>query len=251
MSRTTRVLGHRGASAYAPENTMAAFELAADQGADGLEIDIQPTRDGVVVVLHDDTVDRTSDGTGRVVDLTFDEVRALRFDRGFEDAYAGERIPSLAEVLDLVAARDLYLNIEVKGHDGRYATLAAEAARTVRERGLVDQVIFSSFHHTSMAELKREHPDVATALLHMMDLHEIGEYGRRAGADALHPGYLGLSPLMVHQAREAGLAVNGWTMPQPFTSVTEVQQIADMLDLGLDAVITNVPDVCVAMADAR
>lgn len=235
--------------AYAPENTIEAFELAAEQGADGMEIDIHATRDGVIVAIHDDTVDRTSNGTGRVSELTFDELRSLDFGTGNPGDYAGARIPTLDEIFELVERRDLVLNIEVKDiyrHDDAYGELARRAADEVLRRGLVEQVFFSSFNHTSMAELKSSHPDVKTGLLHMMSLHEIGNYAATTSADAIHPAQLAVTPETMAQARAADLRVNAWTMPVPFSSLSESEQVEQLLAAGVDSIITNIPDVAVA-----
>jgi glycerophosphoryl diester phosphodiesterase len=248
------VWGHRGAMAYAPENTLEAFELAVRQGAAGMEIDIHTTSDGEIVVIHDESIDRTTSGSGLVSEMTLAEVRGVYANTGFESQYPDARVPALADVLDVVERDGLQLNIEVKDiftHDASYATIAGRAADMVRERSLVDQVIFSSFNHTSMARLKAEHPEQRTALLLMMDLYQIGRYARTTGADAIHPGFLGLSESTVESARAEGLAVNAWTMPPPFTAVSERDQLQRMIDLGVDAVITNIPDVAVELATAR
>ncbi|MBH0109499.1 hypothetical protein I6E81_04915 [Salinibacterium sp. NG22] len=249
MTASPLILGHRGAMAYAPENTLEAFELGANLGADGMEIDIHATSDGVIVAIHDDTIDRTSNGTGRVSELTFSELRRLDFGTGNPGDYAGALIPTLDEIFDLVERRSLVLNIEVKDiyrHDKAYGELARRAADEVLRRGLVEQVFFSSFNHTSMAELKLSHPDVRTGLLHMMSLHEIGNYAATTGADAIHPAHLALTPETMRQARAANLAVNAWTMPAPFSSRSEAEQIDDLIAAGVDSIITNTPDIAVA-----
>ncbi|MGZ0212993.1 MAG: glycerophosphodiester phosphodiesterase [Actinomycetales bacterium] len=253
MTTTPLILGHRGAMAYAPENTLEAFELCADQGADGMEIDIHTTRDGVIVAIHDDTVDRTSNGTGRVCDLDFAELRQLDFGSGLPGDFAGAHIPTLEEILDLVARRDLVLNIEVKdiyGHDDAYGELARRAADEVLRRDLAELVFFSSFNHTSMAQLKQSHTAVRTGLLHMMPLHEIGNYAATTNADAIHPAQPAATPETMRQAREANLTVNAWTLPAPFSSLSEVEQIDELLAVGVDSIITNTPDIAVARRSA-
>ncbi|GHD79428.1 glycerophosphoryl diester phosphodiesterase [Salinibacterium amurskyense] len=253
MTASPLILGHRGAMAYAPENTLEAFELGADQGADGMEIDIHATKDGVIVAIHDDTIDRTSNGTGRVSELTFAELRRLDFGTGNAGDYAGALIPTLDEIFDLVERRSLVLNIEVKDiyrHDATYGELARRAADEVLRRGLNEQVFFSSFNHTSMAQLKISHPDVRTGLLHMMSLHEIGHYAATTQADAIHPAQLAVTPETMEQARAANLRVNAWTMPAPFSSLSETEQIEQLIAAGVDSIITNIPDVAVAQRAA-
>ena len=243
------ILAHRGASAAAPENTLVAYELAIEQGADGLEIDVHPTRDGHLVSIHDDSVDRTTDGRGRVTELTLAEIRQLDAGSGFSPDFRGVPVPTLDEVLDLTARHGLVLNIEVKDiyrHDAAYDGAAEATAEAVLARGLAEQVVFSSFNHTSMAELKSRHPELTTGLLMMMPLHEVGAYARTTGADALHPALAALTPALITQAREANLAVNAWTIAPPFSPLPEEEQLRAMWAAGVDAVITNIPDVAVA-----
>ena len=235
-----KILAHRGASAYAPENTLEAFSLAVEQKADGLEIDIHLTKDGEIVVIHDDTIDRTSNGKGDIMDYTLDELKAFRFNNGFAEQYPAAQIPTLREVLELVKEHGLYLNIEVKdilSKAEQYAGLGNAAAELVREYGLSESVIFSSFNHSSMVRLKESCPDMQTALLYIAGLYEGGRYALMTGADALHPLYIGVNRELVEEARAAGVQVNAWTVNDP-------HHIRMMLEAGVDAIITDRPDVC-------
>ncbi|UQZ36817.1 glycerophosphodiester phosphodiesterase [Paenibacillus sp. PK3_47] len=235
-----KILAHRGASAYAPENTMEAFRLAVEQQADGFEIDINLTKDGEIVVIHDDSIDRTSDGKGDITEYTLGELKQFNFNKGFEERYAAAQIPTLREVLELVKAHDLYLNIEVKDILSKmnlYAGLGSAAAELVREYGLTENVIFSSFNHTSMVKLKEEYPDMRTALLYIAGLYEGEKYAKMAKADALHPVFFGVNRTNVEQAQAAGIQVNAWT-------VNEQEHIRMMIDAGVDGIITDRPDVC-------
>lgn len=235
-----KILAHRGASAYAPENTMEAFLLAVEQRADGFEIDINLTKDGEIIVIHDDSIDRTSNGKGDVMDYTLAELKAFNFNARFEDKYPQAEIPTLREVLQLVKEHDLYLNIEVKNILSKtdlYAELGSMAAAMVKEFGLENNVIFSSFNHGSMVKLKEAYPEMKTALLYMAGLYKGGEYAKMTRADALHPLFFGVNPEMVEDAHEAGVQVNTWT-------VNEVSQIRLMIEAGVDAIITDCPGVC-------
>lgn len=238
-----KILAHRGASAYAPENTMEAFRLAVEQQADGFEIDINLTKDGEIVVIHDDSIDRTSDGKGDITHYTLSELKKFNFNKGFEDQYATAGIPTLREVLELVKEHDLYLNIEVKDILSKmnlYAGLGSAAAELVREYGLTENVIFSSFNHASMVRLKEEYPEMRTALLYIAGLYEGEKYAKLANADALHPVFFGVNRSNVEQAQAAGIQVNAWT-------VNEQEHIRMMMDAGVDAIITDRPDVCFTM----
>lgn len=236
-----KILAHRGASAYAPENTMEAFRLAVEQQADGFEIDINFSKDGEIVVIHDDSLDRTSDGQGDVTAYTLNELKAFNFNKGFAEKYPAARIPTLREVLELVKEHGLYLNIEVKdilSKTEAYAGLGSAAALLVREYGLAEQVIFSSFNHASMVRLKEEFPEMKTGLLYIAGLYQGAEYARLAQADALHPVFFGVNRENVEQAHASEIQVNVWTVNEP-------EQIGLMLAAGVDSIITDRPDVCI------
>ncbi|MEK8128865.1 glycerophosphodiester phosphodiesterase [Paenibacillus filicis] len=242
-----KILGHRGASGYAPENTMEAFRLAIQQQADGFEIDIHITKDGEIVVIHDDTIDRTSNGSGNVPDFTLAELKQFNYNAGFEHMFPVAEIPTLKQVLELVKTHNLYLNIEIKDimtNTGKYDGLNLAAARLVEEYELVDQVIFSSFNHNSMAELKESYPEIKTALLHFSKLYKGEAYAKSAKADALHPLFSVVDKSIVEQAHQAGIQVNAWT-------VNQEADIERMIEAGVDAIITDYPDVGYRIRESR
>ena len=142
----TEIWAHRGASAYAPENTIPAFQMAIDQGAQGIELDLQRSADGVLVAVHDETISRTSSGFGRVVDLTFDEMRRCDFSNGFI-GHRNVRIPTLSEVLDLVRPTNLSLNVELKNSVELYPDIELEAA----DRALVTADRVTHWHRRGWA----------------------------------------------------------------------------------------------------
>ncbi|SDL10554.1 glycerophosphodiester phosphodiesterase [Tessaracoccus oleiagri] len=229
----TKIWAHRGASAYAPENTLPAFELAIAQGADGVELDVQRTADGHLVVVHDETVDRTSDGTGRVVDLTVAELRRLDFGDG-------ARIPLLDEVLRLCAPTGMVVNVELKTSIELYPGIEQEARDVVEAAGMGERVVFSSFNHYTLAGLRGQVAPERLGLLFADGIHEPWEYARRFGAGALHPGlHLLQLPGYVERAHEAGLLVHVWTVNDP-------GHMALVAAAGVDAVITNHPDAAAA-----
>nr|WP_317890204.1 glycerophosphodiester phosphodiesterase family protein [Paenibacillus sabuli] len=155
-------------------------------------------------------------------------------------------MPTLREVLQLVKARGLYLNIEVKdvmGKREQYRDLALRAAELVEAGGTTEQVIFSSFNHTTMVRLKQAYPHMKAGLLHFAGLHLAGRYARSAGADALHPLYIGVNEDMIREAHAAGIAVHAWT-------VNDRPELGRMLACGVDAIITDVPDVCAEVKGA-
>ena len=237
----TKILAHRGASAYAPENTLPAFELALEQGADGFELDVHLTRDGEIVVIHDETVDRTAKGEGRVVDLTLEELRKLDFSAGL-DGYANCTIPTLREVLELVVGTDKFVNIELKNNIEPYVDLPQKLDALVAGLNLAGQVIYSSFNHYSVRDIIAGGTPVPVGVLHQDMLVEPWEYAVKLGAQALHPHYglVAVNADYVPQSHEAGLQVNVWTVNDP-------GHIALMLQDEVDAVITNHPDVAVGL----
>lgn len=229
------IWAHRGASAYAPENTLPAFQLALDQGAQGLELDVQRTADGVLVVVHDETIDRTSNGFGRVVDLTVDELRRCDFSNGFI-GHRNVRIPTLMEVLDLVAPTDASLNVELKNSVEPYPGMELEAAAMVANAGLTDRVLFSSFNHLTLANLRGVVSPSHIGVLYSDGLYNPWQYARWLGAGAIHPDWQALrQPDYVWLAHEAGVKVNVWT-------VNEEEDMAHAIEIGVDAFVTNFPD---------
>lgn len=145
------VFGHRGASAYAPENTLPAFALAIEQGADGVELDVHLTRDNELVVIHDEDVRRTTNGTGLVKDYTLAELQALCADNGMS-GFAEARIPTLQQVLDLIKPSNLLVNIELKTGILWYDGIEEKALHLVEQMGMQERVIWSSFNHYSVGK---------------------------------------------------------------------------------------------------
>ncbi len=233
----TFVWAHRGASGYAPENTLEAFEKAVEMGADGIELDVHMTKDGKVVVIHDEKVDRTSNGTGFVKDFTCQELKTLDFSCGME-GFKNVRIPTLKEVLGLLRGTNLKLNIEIKCDRVIYPTICEELHKIVGQMGMEDRVIYSSFNHYMLAKMREINPEAKIGLLYDCAIINPWEYATRIKAEAIHPHYL--IPLYVRDTvemcHENGVAVNVWTPNDADT----IQMLAD---IGVDAVITNYPDV--------
>lgn len=229
------VYAHRGASGVCPENTMAAFRKAVEMGATGIETDVQMTRDGVLVLLHDEQLDRTTSGKGLLAQRAWDEVRGLDAGSWFNDTFAGEPVPALAELLELVKESGIRLNIEIKSGVVLYPEIEAKTIEAVNRHGVSGQVIFSSFNHYSLMECKRLAPDIPTGILYMAGLVDPWLYARHVGADALHPLFYGVRPELVAGAHAAGLAVNPWTVDDPVI-------IAGLIQSGVDGIITNHPN---------
>jgi len=225
------VLGHRGASHAAPENTLAAFRQAADVGADGVELDVHLSRDGVPVVIHDDSVDATTDGAGLVRALTLAQLKALDAGVRFDASFTGERIPTLEEVLAEVGAR-LLINIELKAD--QTAALVPAVVGLVKRMGMAKRVWFSSFKPYALYRARALAPEIPCGLL----------YGPLSlGAlllkpftphEALHPYKDLLTERSVRRAHKRGLRVFTWTLDDPVVA----RQFAVW---GIDGIITNEP----------
>jgi glycerophosphoryl diester phosphodiesterase len=237
------IYAHRGASGDAPENTMAAFRLALEQGAEGIELDVQLTADGKLVVIHDETLDRTTTGRGPVADHPYDRIRRYDASYGF-DAYSGEPVPLLSEVLDLLQPASLELNIELKNGILPNEGMEEAAVRMVREYGMERQVVFSSFNHYSVVKLLRLAPEIETAILYDAHLYRPWDYAAGLGAGALHPWFHSVDAGIVTGAHEAGLKL------RPFTVNGDADFIR-MMESGVDAVITNYPAKLKALRDSR
>ena len=237
MSTTKHPLiwGHRGASGHAPENTLPAFKMAADLGADGVELDIQQTKDGVIVVCHDETIDRTSSGAGWLKDFTFEELRRLDFSNG-NAAYEDVKIPTMEEVFYLLAPTGLTINIELKTGIIFYENIEEKILDLTKKMGWEDRVIYSSFNHYSVRKIKELDPGAKVGLLYGDGPIDMPGYGRRLGADALHPAFYNLQyPDYMEDCRRYGLDVNVWT-------VNSTADLMQCREYGVNAVITNYPD---------
>lgn len=233
------VQAHRGASAYAPENTAPSFRLAVEMQADGVENDIRMTKDGVCVLSHDHCINRMSTGEGNVADMTYDEL--LQYDFGIKtgEQFKGTKITTLYEFLDIVSGMRV-VNIELK-------ELPADADKdytfkylyeALEKYGCIERTIISSFDHVSLKALKEAHPDLRTALLygHAMTPEQTVEFVRKYKADIIHPQLYCINKEIVDACKAEGIEINVWT-------VDAEQDIRHAMELGVTGIITDVPDV--------
>ncbi|MGQ9516894.1 MAG: glycerophosphodiester phosphodiesterase [Anaerolineae bacterium] len=232
------VFGHRGASAAAPENTLAAFELAAEMGADGVELDAQLSQDGEVVICHDFFVDKTTNTHGRVDSFTAAELRALDAGSWFSPAFAGQYIPTLRELFERLGRRLLF-NVELKSESLRDNGLERRVAGLIHDFDLYDRVIVSSFNPAALWRMRRLDPRIDLGLLYY---DEQPLHLRRAWAryiipfQAMHPYYPMVDEQYMTWARRRGYKVNVWT-------VDDEEEARRLLRLGVNIIITNHPDV--------
>ncbi|KLU60243.1 putative glycerophosphoryl diester phosphodiesterase 1 [Peptococcaceae bacterium CEB3] len=231
--KRVKVLGHRGAAGTAPENTLPAFEKGLEYGVDGFEFDVQLTRDGEVVICHDERVDRTSDGVGWLKDFTLKELKALDFGVRF-----GRRaeIPRLNELLSLLEGRDLLLNVEVKSSFlVEYPGIVDKVVELLAEYRVLPRSVLSSFDHRVVAEVIRKYPQVATGLLYSSGPLQPWLYAKKIGAGNLHPHFAFVDPELVRESHARGIGVNVWTVDEPWV-------MEKMAAAGVDWVITNYPE---------
>ncbi len=230
----TVLYAHRGASGAAPENTMAAFRAAALQQADGIELDVQLSRDGEVVVCHDERVDRTSTGRGLVKDLTLAALKAMDFGSWFAPQYAGETIPTLAEVAAWIAPTPMSLNIEIKNGPILYDGIEEKVAEIIDAFALKERVIVSSFYHPSLIKIAGLCPGVRTGALFAARPVDPLAFAQQTGAAYLHPCRENLDEGWVLQAQERGIGINVWT-------VNTEEEYALVAPFAVDGLFTNEP----------
>jgi glycerophosphoryl diester phosphodiesterase len=230
------ILAHRGASAYAPENTLAAFKLALEQSADGVELDAMLCADGDVVVIHDNRVDRTTDGSGTVAEMTLAELRQLDAGSWFSDEFKGERLPTLAEVFEAVGNVTI-INVELKNYASLWDNLPNKAVELVRAHGLTKRVFFSSFNPIALIKSQRSAPEIPAGLLAMPGRSGAlarSYLGRLIPHQALHPEFTDVTPQMIARAHRSGRLVNTYT-------VDEAEDMRRLFEWGIDSIITDNP----------
>lgn len=227
---------HRGASGVCPENTMAAFRRGLELGATGIETDVQLTADGKLVLIHDEELSRTTDGSGFVKDKTLAELKALDAGSWFGAKFRGERLPALEELLELLQDTDTVLNIELKNTTFLYPGMEEKVIAAVREFGMSSRVVLSSFNHYSLVTCKALAPDIRTGILYGDGLYRPWDYAATVGAEALHAYHYAVLPEFVAEAAEHGVRYH------PFT-VNEPQRMKELMKAGVAGIITDYPDV--------
>ena len=236
------IFAHRGARKVAPENTLPAFEAATRSGADGVELDVQYSSDGHLVVIHDLTLEALTNGTGRVTAQPLSALRALDAGSHFGPRFAGTRIPLLREVLDLLQGK-LLVNVELKVPDSAGASMGADVVADVRSHGMVDQVVISSFNPFALRRAKHAGPEIECALLVAHDLPGWMRWGltrRYSRADGIHPEASMVDAAYIDWATKARLPVRVCT-------IDDEAEIRRMIALRVDAVITDISDLIVEM----
>lgn len=236
----TKIFAHRGASGYAPENTLEAFQLAIEQGAEGIELDVQMSCDGHVVVAHDETLQRVTGVNGYIKDYSLEELKQLSFDNGMEK-YKGIQIPTLQEVLELVKPYGIEVNIELKTGEYWYPDIEQKTVQIVNQTGMINQVIYSSFNHYSVQKIKELQPQAQTAYLYSDVYLNVEQYAKQTGVDGIHPAVYHVKMAdFAQKYKESGCKVRIWTVNDPDDMKQFIQQ-------DWEAIITNYPDKALAI----
>ncbi|QNO15595.1 glycerophosphodiester phosphodiesterase [Alkalicella caledoniensis] len=232
----TRIIAHRGASGGAPENTMSAFKKALDMGSHGIETDVQMTKDGVLILCHDETVERTTNGKGFIKDFTYSELRKLDAGIKFSEEFKGEKIPTLEELLQLLSGKEIILNLELKSGPIFYPDIEAKVLELLYKYNYTDNSVISSFNHYSLVELRKLDEDIRLGVLYMSGLYQPWKYAKDLGANAIHPYLYSLAPEIIKGAKLNNMPITVFTVDDP-------KMIRNFIKAGVEQIITNYPDV--------
>lgn len=237
------VISHRGANKEAPQNTLPAFKRSLEIGVDGFETDIHLSKDGVPVVCHNYTIDETSDGEGKINDLTLEELRSHDFGSYYNEKFKGTTLPTLEEFLALCENADIQImNIEIKPPlDGNMA-IVEKTITAVKEHGLFGKLLISSFDPNVLVECKKIDSECKTGFLYAPNkvffykqmLFGYVKFAKKIKADYLHPHYFAVTKSYVRKLHKNGIGVNPWTVNKP-------DDIRRMLKMGVDGIITDLP----------
>lgn len=230
------IFAHRGASLYAPENTLAAFELAVSQKADAIELDAKCCSDGEVVVIHDGTVDRTTNGSGKVLDLPLHALKELDAGSWFDSQYHSEYIPTLVDVFETVGQK-IFINVELTNYASPRDDLPEKVCELVRQYGLVKNVLFSSFNPLALFKAHKQLPDVMLGLLALPGIRGAWArswLGKFVPHQALHPEVADTTPILIQKHHRISKRVHVWTVNKP-------DKIERLYRWNVDGIFTDDP----------
>src|SRR5690625_99436 len=239
----TKIYAHRGSSGTHPENTMIAFKEAERVGADGIELDVHYTKDDELVVIHDNTVNRTTNGKGLIRSMTLAELMELDAGKFFSRKFKGEKIPRLEEVLDWFQTTNLLLNVELKYVAIDYVNFEEKVLEELEKRDLLDRVVISSFNHDGLKKINGLNSKVETAILYMERLYEPWNYARTVGANAIHPYIDGVDPQLIAASEKSGCPVRVFT-------VNDEKMLGGLIQVGSSGVITGFPERAIAVRES-
>ncbi len=238
-----KIISHRGANRAAPQNTLPAFEKAFEMNADGIETDVHLTADGVPVICHNYKIDETSNGRGEIRKMNLDVFKQFDFGSYFSYDFEGTKAPTLDELLSLCETKDFeILNIEIKPSLEHDVSVVRKTVNAVKEHGLYDRLLISSFSSHMLVEAKKADRNTRTAYLYSPDRKEAyrmmfraGKFARELGCEALHPQICYVNKSYVDAVHREGVKINVWT-------VDKEKDIIRLAKMGVDGIITDVPD---------
>lgn len=231
----SKIFAHRGFSGYYPENTMLAFKKAIEIGVDGIELDVQLTKDNTVVIIHDETIDRTTNGDGLVKSYTYNELK--KFDASFKfNNFGFNRIPTLEEYFLLVKDLDIITNIELKTSVYEYLGIEDSVLELIKKYNLEDKVIISSFNHFSILRMKKLAPQIKCGFLSEDWIIDAGKYTFSHQIECYHPRFNNLIPEVIEELKKFNIEINTWT-------VNDERDMLYLKEKGIDSIITNFPDM--------
>ncbi len=236
----TKIFGHRGSAGTHPENTMISFEQAYKDGADGIELDVQLSKDGIPVVIHDEKVNRTTDGKGLVKDLSLMELKKLNAVHKFKKQYKHADIPTLEEVLEWASKKQTIVNIELKNSIVPYAGMEEKVLALIDKYKMEHLIIFSSFNHYSIARLHTLAPEMEKAVLYMEGIYKPWDYTKWVGGKGIHPHIKAATPSIIQRAQHAGVPV------RPFT-VNDEKTMKRLFEEGCAGFFTDYPQKAVQL----
>jgi glycerophosphoryl diester phosphodiesterase len=231
---TTKIIAHRGASKLAPENTMYAFDLGYKLGAEGIETDVQLTKDNVPVLIHDETVKRTTSGSGYVKDYMYDELKKLDAGSWFSPEFRDARIITLEDFLVWIKPKDLYINIELKNNKIDYHNLETIVYNKLKDHRLLERTTLSTFNPNSVKRLEKYRDSIEVAFLTSKRNPNLIEYAKSIGANALHVKYRLVTPQLMDRALEENMPVRVYT-------VNKYKQMMHCFHHNCNGIFTDVP----------
>lgn len=233
-----QIFAHRGFSGYYPENTMLAFQKVAEETvADGIELDIQLTKDGEIVIMHDEMLDRTTNGSGWLKDHTLEELKMLSVGVNVKGFFPRQTIPTLREYFTWLKTTKLITNIELKTSYFEYEGIEEKLIAMVKEFVLEDQIWYSSFNHYTVARIKKLMPEAKCGLLTDTWLMNIGEYAASQGAASVNARtYFCAKEGVAADLHAHNIALQAWTP-------NDAEMMQELVDAGVDVLITNYPDI--------
>lgn len=228
-------IAHRGFSSRYPENTMLAFEKAIEAGCEGIEFDVHLTKDEHIVIIHDEDIRRTTNGTGLVKDYTLEDLRKFDASEKFAGQYGVNKIPILEEYFELIKGLDMLTNIELKTGIIKYKGIEEKVIQMIKHFKQEEHVIISSFNHYAIMSCKAIEPKIKCGFLVGDGMYNPGKYTSENGIEYIHPRYQMLEDEVLDEIKACGVKINAWTVDSEDT-------MQMLIDKGVEGIITNYPD---------